>query len=224
MRCMYAQLTALASAPSTSHAQIFIDPFRKSNRDTNGPRPPASGGGPFTMLFSGRFCADLFKQAVCDLDHLIVNHAIFRDRLFQRDRDNLVRPQRRHASEFAAVHHVDRAQAITGCQHAIKYGRQPSALNVAQHDGTRLKFGAGFNFPRQDVCNAAKLGMPKLVLAHIVNYWSTRTGCELCTLGHDDDGEVSSALMAMADRLSHFFDIKWPLGNQDDIGSAGNPA
>src|SRR5262249_51896907 len=59
---------------------------------------------------------------------------------------------------------------------------------------------------------------------HIVNYWSTRTGCELCTLSHDDDGEVSSALMAMADRLSHFFDIKWPLGNQDDIGSAGNPA
>src|SRR5579871_5601390 len=76
--------------------------------------PSDNDGGPMRKrLLVRRFShADLFKQSIHDLNHLVVDDSILRDRLLQRDRYDLVRPQRRHASKLAAMHHVDRAQSI----------------------------------------------------------------------------------------------------------------
>src|SRR5579862_9630081 len=80
--------------------------------------PPSDNdkdGGPMRKRLLGRgfFHADLFEQSIHDLNHLVVDDSIFRDRLLQRDRYDLVRAQCRHASKLAAMHHVDGAQSVT---------------------------------------------------------------------------------------------------------------
>src|SRR5580704_1605895 len=67
-----------------------------------------------------RHLADLFKETIGDIDHLGVNDAILGDRFLERDGDDSVSAQRSHTAKLAAMHHVNRAQAIACGQHTIK--------------------------------------------------------------------------------------------------------
>src|SRR4029077_822079 len=73
-----------------------------------------------TNILLARHLADLLEQTGCDVDHLVVDDAILGDGFLQRDGDNLVCFQGRHAAKFAAMHHVDCSQAISCCQHTVE--------------------------------------------------------------------------------------------------------
>src|SRR5579872_5419624 len=192
--------------------------------------PPSDNdkdGGPMRKrLLVRRFShADLFKQSIHDLNHLVVDNSILRDRLLQRDRYDLVRAQRRHASKLAAMHHVDRAQSIACRQNPVKRTRRTAALDVSQHHRARFESCALLDLARQNVCNAAQLGVSEFVLAHILQDWRTRAfRRKLRALSHDDNRKIASALVPLTNRLGNFVDIKWPLRNQDHIRAASYAA
>src|SRR5271165_3565814 len=125
-------------------------------------RSPAAQRRPNAYALIGRFLqADLREQAVHHLDHFTVDGPVLGNRFFQRDGNNFVRAQRRHAPKLPTMRHVNGAQPITRRQHAVERTRRTAALNVSQHHRAGLKRSALFDFPRQEVRNPAQLGVAK---------------------------------------------------------------
>jgi hypothetical protein len=108
--------------------------------------------GRLLFLFNG-----LLEQSIDDLDHFVVHGTVAGDGLEQRNRNDFVGAQGGHASEFAAMHHVDGAQAIARGQNAIEGAGRAAALNVSEDDGAGFIAGTFFDFAGEDVGDAAEL-------------------------------------------------------------------
>src|SRR5579871_4573332 len=66
--------------------------------------------------------------------------------------------------------------------------------------------------------------MAEFILAHVLHDGSTRPCCELGSFGHNDDGEVASALVTLADGFGNLVDIERPFRNQYGVSTARNTA
>src|SRR4030081_1624838 len=92
---------------------------------------------------------DLVENAGRGIKNLLIHLTIRSDGFRQRDGSNLVCPERRHASEFAAVHHVDGAQSVACSQHAVDGAGRSAPLDVAEYTRARLEASPFFDLLRQ---------------------------------------------------------------------------
>src|SRR5437660_12406732 len=115
------------------------------------------------------------------------------------------------------MHHVNCAESIAGGQNAIEGAGRTAPLDVSQHYRASLESRALFNFARQNVCDATKFGMSEFVLPHVLHDRGSGTGfrSKLGAFGDNDDGEITSSLMSLANRFRNFVDVEWALRNQD---------
>src|ERR1022692_133351 len=117
---------------------------------------------------SGSFSIGYFLEEARDrFDHFVIHGAIAGDGFEQRDGDDFVGAQGSHASEFAAVNHVDSAQAVTGGEDAVEGAGRAAALDVSEDHGTGFEAGTLFDFAGEDVGDATEFNVAKLVLAHV---------------------------------------------------------
>src|SRR5581483_11212785 len=174
-----------------------------------------------------RFAAD-FHQALCHLDQVAADQLGAVDGLLQRHGDDLVAAQRHHAAELAFVHHVNGADAVARGQHAVEGAGRAAALDVPQHHGAALESGAALQLPGQHNADAAQPDVAELVAAQVLDDGSAvfhvHVGGKLGAFGHHHDAEVAPARVTAAQALGDLFDVKGALGNQDDVGAAGDPA
>src|ERR1700729_218172 len=95
---------------------------------------------------------------------------------------------------------------------------------MSQHHGPRFEPCSLFDLASENIGDAAQLGMTKLVLSHVLHHRSTCAGAELRAFGDDNDREVASALMPLANRFGDLVHIERPLWNQNRVRAAGNAA
>src|SRR6185312_1376926 len=98
----------------------------------------------------------LFPQAFRNVNEFLAHIAGFGYSISNGNRTDVVPFERHHAAELALMYQINRANAITRCQHAIKSSWRSAALDVTKHHGAGLKAGAGFNFRCQRVADAAQ--------------------------------------------------------------------
>src|SRR5271166_193929 len=158
-------------------------------------------------LSHGLLISGPLKQSIDDLNHFVVDDAVARDGFEQRNGNDLVGAQGGHASEFAAVDHVDSAKAVARGQDAVEGAGRSAALDVSKNHGASFEAGALFNFASEDIGNAAEFDVAKLVLAHVLQHGRALArfgGGELCAFGDHDDRKIKAALVALADGVCNF--------------------
>ena len=82
---------------------------------------------------------ELVENAGRGIQNLLIHLAVRSDGFGQRNGNNLVASQRRHLTEFAAMHHVDRAQSVARRQYTIESAGRSAALDVAEHHRSRFE-------------------------------------------------------------------------------------
>ena len=174
---------------------------RARNEGIGPPVHPVSRMGALSHGEFVVFCV-FFQDAIGDFDHFRIDLAIARDGVRQRERLDLVSPQRRHLSPFAAMHHVDGAQAVAGGKHAVEGTGRAAALDVAKHRSAGFEAGALFDFARQEVADPTQPRMAELVLAQILH--DAAPSCvdigELGAFGRDHDAEVAATGVSLANQ------------------------
>src|ERR1700733_14300879 len=106
---------------------------------------------------------ELVKNAGRGVQNLLIDRAVLSNGFGERNGNNLVSAQRRHLSEFTAVHHVDGAQAVTRSQHAVVGGGRSAALNMSEDYRARLEAGTLFDLIRQRCTNSAQANVSEFV-------------------------------------------------------------
>src|SRR6516162_7441203 len=167
-------------------------------------------------------------EAEGDVNQGAVNEPVLVDGFGERNGDDVVAAQGDHASEFAAVDHVDGADAVTRGQDAIEGAGRSAALNVAEHDVAGLEASTALDFAGHDLADAAEAHMAEFVLAHLGEdgraLGRIDIAGELGAFGDDDDAEVTSTGMAQADALGDFLDVERLFGDEDYVGTASDAA
>src|ERR1700739_3828433 len=120
------------------------------------------------------------------------------------------------------MHQINRSNAITCCQHAIKSSWRAAALDMSQNYSAGLKSRAGFNFCRQSVANAAQTHVSKFIGLSALIICSTCV--QFGAFRHHNNAEVASTVVPVLNGLSNLLDVKRLLGNQDYVSSSGDAA
>src|SRR5215470_13706290 len=121
------------------------------------------------------------------------------------------------------MHHVNRAQSVTRCQHPVEGTRGTASLDVSEDDGTRFKAGAFLDFVRQRVADAAQLFVAELILAEVAHDESGFAARrELGAFSGDHNAELTSTSVPLTDQFGNLFDVKGHFGNQDHIRAASH--
>src|SRR5204863_4744331 len=112
-------------------------------------------------------------------------------------------------------------------EHAVARRGGAAALHVPQYRHARLEPGALLDLPAEDVADAAEGDVPELVgrarlradepaLAVLV--------AQLVAFADDDDREALAARVPAAQLVARGLDRQRLLGDQDDVGPAGDAA
>src|SRR5208283_1392929 len=96
-------------------------------------------------------------------------------------------------------------------------------LDMSQDHTTGFEAGAVLEFTRQKLSNPSQAGMTELVFAHVGDHRSA-IGGKLCAFCYHDNTEVPATRVAQADALGNLFNSKGALGNENDVGAAGDSA
>src|SRR5215208_1227132 len=166
-----------------------------------------------------RFPKTLAEEGRCHLEFLGRDRAQLRHRLLEWNELNPGPTQRRHRPPPSLVRRVDRSHTETCGQHTVVRRRGPAALDVAEHDGARLKPRARLELVLEALPDPAKAKMSELIgpaLRHL-----HRAGHGGGTLRHDHDREEPPSRMAAADQPADLVDVEWLLRDQDHISAPG---
>jgi hypothetical protein len=116
------------------------------------------------------------------------------------------------------VHGVGRVQAEAGGEHAVVGRRRAAALDVPEHGRPGLLAGAPLDLVAEQLPDAAQADVAERVEL-------PRTGRHAALLGHralgDDEDRRELAGEAGLDVLADLVDVEGPLGDEDDVGAAG---
>jgi len=120
-------------------------------------------------------------------------------------------PQTNHFAESSRGDQVDGGHAETSGQDAVERGRGTAALDVSQHADPHVLLRSPRNGIADPIRHCAR---PTIFLPFHRH---------LDALGHHDNGKALAVGLAQGYVLADFVDGERDLGNQDDVGAAGDP-
>src|SRR5579885_3466160 len=152
----------------------------------------------------------------------VVGHGLqLRSRLLERDVDDVVALERRHAPELALRDAVVGLQPEARRANAVARRRGAAALDVPEHRDAGLEAGRPLDLLAQPLADAALRQQTMTELIHLALV--LRPG-QVAALADDDDREVLSACVPAPDLAADLLDVDRPFRDEDHVRAAGDAA